>query len=184
LAGDAAVSRRVEPTSGQARPAGNAESTEAGSPARQAAATGRQQARRYGEPSGRGDAPGFHRRLKRRLRRWHGRIVADWNAFETLDDAGLHSLRKRIKRQRYALEFFAPVLRRRKVERYLDALTAIQDRLGGLNDLLVARARLQAPVADPAAWFALGWLAARIADVRSLAEPELGRLAKMDAPTN
>jgi hypothetical protein len=39
-------------------------------------------------------------------------------------------------------------------------------------------------MADPAAWFALGWIAARIAAVRSLAKPELGALAKMDVPTN
>jgi hypothetical protein len=39
-------------------------------------------------------------------------------------------------------------------------------------------------VSDPAAWFALGWLAARIAEVRALAKPELGRLAKVDPPTN
>lgn len=32
-----------------------------------------------------------------------GRIVADWKAFDTLDEAGLHALRKRIKRQRYAV---------------------------------------------------------------------------------
>jgi triphosphatase len=181
---DDTAPRMVEPTSEQARCAGNAESTDAGSPGREAAATGREQVKPTGEPAGCGDAPTFQRKLERRLRRWHGRIVADWNAFETLDDARLHSLRKRIKRQRYAVEFFTPVLRRRKVERYLGALTAIQDRLGELNDLLVARAKHQALVADPAAWFALGWLAARIAAVRSLAEPELGRLAKMDAPTN
>lgn len=131
------------------------------------------------------DAQTFHRNAERRLRRWHRRIVADWNAFDALDEVGLHALRKRIKRQRYAVEFFAPVLRRRKVERYLTALAAIQDRMGELNDLFVARARYQSLVAtDPAAWFALGWLAARVAEVRALAKPELGRLAKVDPPTN
>jgi inorganic triphosphatase YgiF len=127
-------------------------------------------------------APTFHRNAERRLRRWHRRIVADWNAFDELDDASLHALRKRIKRQRYAVEFFAPVLRRRK--RYLSALAAIQDRMGELNDLFVARARYQAVVvSDPAAWFALGWLAARIAEVRAHAKSELGQLAKVKPPT-
>jgi inorganic triphosphatase YgiF len=131
------------------------------------------------------DAPTFRRNAERRLRRWHRRIIADWNAFDALDEAGLHALRKRIKRQRYAVEFFAPVLRRRKVERYLTALALIQDRMGELNDLFVARARYQSLVmSDAAAWFALGWLAARIAEVRALAKPELGRLAKVDSPTN
>jgi len=130
------------------------------------------------------DAAAFHRKAERRLRRWHRRIVADWAAFDELDDTGLHALRKRIKRQRYAVEFLAPVLRRRSIERYLKPLAAIQDRMGELNDLFVARASYQALVAtDPAAWFALGWLAARIADVRLLAKPELGRLAKVDPPS-
>jgi inorganic triphosphatase YgiF len=130
------------------------------------------------------NAPTFHRKAERRLRRWHRRIVADWAAFDELDDTGLHALRKRIKRQRYAVEFFAPVLRRRTIERYLKPLGTVQDRMGELNDLFVARASYQALVAtDPAAWFALGWLAARIADLRLLAKRELGRLAEVDPPS-
>jgi len=129
------------------------------------------------------DARTFRRNVRRRLRRLHARIVSDTNTFDALDDASLHALRKRIKRQRYAVEFFAPLLRRREVERYLGALGAIQDRMGALNDLFVARARYQTlGTPDPAAWFALGWLAARVAEVRALAKPELARLAKADAP--
>ena len=132
-------------------------------------------------PAATEDPPTFRRNVERRLRRWHARIVSDWKAFDDLDDAGLHALRKRIKRQRYAFEFFAPLLHRRQVERYLDALTAVQDRMGMLNDLFVARTRYQTLAArDPAAWFALGWLAARIAELRALAKPELARLAKAD----
>jgi hypothetical protein len=56
--------------------------------------------------------------------------------------------------------------------------------MGELNDLFVARAKYEALVtSDPAAWFALGWLAARIATLRGLAKPELGRLAGRDSPT-
>jgi triphosphatase len=125
----------------------------------------------------------FRRNVGRRLRRLHARIVADGNTFDTLDEAALHALRKRIKRQRYAVEFFAPLLRRREVERYLGALAAIQDQMGVLNDLFVARARYQTfDTTDPAAWFALGWLAARVAEVRALAKPALARLAKVDPP--
>lgn len=134
------------------------------------------------DPAG-DDAQTFRRTVQRRLRRWHRRLVADWHSFDELDEAKLHALRKRTKRQRYAVEFFAPVLRRRKVERYLTVLTAFQDRMGELNDLFVARARYQSLVAsDPAAWFALGWLAARIVEVRALAKPALGRLAEVDPP--
>ncbi len=130
------------------------------------------------------NAKSFHRRLERRLRRWHRRIAEDARIFDELDEESVHSLRKRIKRQRYAVEFFTPVLGRRKSERYLEPLSAIQDRMGELNDLFVARARYEEIVAtDPAAWFALGWLAARIAEVRALAGPELIRLAKAEPPT-
>jgi len=131
-----------------------------------------------------GDDPRtFRRNVARRLRRWHARIVSDWNSFDALDDAGLHALRKRIKRQRYAIEFFAPLLRRRQVERYLGALAAIQDQMGELNDLFVARARyLTLGTSNPTTWFALGWLAARIAEVRALAKPNLAKLAKADPP--
>jgi triphosphatase len=109
--------------------------------------------------------------------------LSNADTFEDLDDAGLHALRKRIKRQRYAVEFFAPLLRRRQVERYIGALGAIQDRMGALNDLFVARARYQTlDPPDPAAWLALGWLAARIAEVRALAQLDLVRLAQADPP--
>ena len=129
------------------------------------------------------DAATFHRQAARRLRRWHRRIAADCAAFDQLDDAALHALRKRIKRQRYAVEFFAPVLRRRAVERYLKPLAIVQDRMGELSDLFVARASYQSLVTtDPTAWFAVGWLAARIADVRALAKSELRQLAKADPP--
>jgi hypothetical protein len=40
-------------------------------------------------------------------------------------------------------------LYRHQVERYLQALTSIQDRMGELNDLFVAPAREQALVAEP-----------------------------------
>ncbi len=131
------------------------------------------------------DSQTLRRNVARRLRRWHARLAADGKRFDGLDQAGLHALRKRIKRQRYAVEFFAPLLRRRRVQRYTDALAAIQERMGALNDLFVARNRYQALAApDPAAWFALGWLAARIAELRALARPELERLAKADAPAS
>ena len=130
-------------------------------------------------------APTLRRNVERRLRRWHRRVVSNLQAFDDLDEANLHALRKHTKRLRYAVEFFLPFLRRRKAERYLAVLAAFQDRMGELNDLFVARARYQSLiVSDPAAWFALGWLAARIAEVRTLAQPHLGRLAKLDPPAS
>jgi triphosphatase len=119
----------------------------------------------------------------RRLRRWHEAISRAARAFETLDDEAIHALRKRIKRQRYASEFFSPVLNKGELSRYLKRLAVAQDRMGELNDLFVARERYQVLVAeDPAAWFAIGWLAARIAEVKQLASRALARLAQADSP--
>ena len=129
------------------------------------------------------DEPPLRRRAEKRLTRWHARIAARSEIFEQLGEPAIHDLRKRIKRQRYALEFFAPLLPARQLARYLKSLAAIQDRMGELNDLFVARDRYQELLAaDPAAWFALGWLAARIAELRARAGSELARLAKARLP--
>jgi CHAD domain-containing protein len=125
----------------------------------------------------------LRQRAARRLRRWHQRIVADWKAFDELDVVRLHALRKRIKRQRYAVEFFAPLLVRKKVATYLKPLAVVQERMGELNDLFVAQTQYEELVkTEPTAWFALGWLTARIEVVRSLAKPDLGRLAEAMPP--
>lgn len=129
------------------------------------------------------DASAFHRRVERRLHRWHRHIEVDWKAFDELSEAALHALRKRIKRQRYAVEFFSPALRRRDVERYLKPLAVVQDRMGQLNDLFVAKARYEQLVeSDPASWFALGWITARISEVRGQVRTELGQLAEVELP--
>jgi CHAD domain-containing protein len=126
----------------------------------------------------------FPRLAQKRLRRWHDRIAADWARFDELEEADLHALRKRIKRQRYAVEFVAPVMGRRRTGRYLSALARIQERMGELNDLFLARQRYQALVAaDAAAWFALGWLAARVSEVRAQARADLGRLTRSEVPS-
>jgi inorganic triphosphatase YgiF len=122
-------------------------------------------------------------RAARRLRRVHQRLSAGSRMFDALEEAALHALRKRVKGQRYAVEFFAPLLRRKDTASYLRALATVQDQMGELNDLMVARERYQQTVAsDPAAWFALGWIAARIAEVRKGAKPALEKFANMQAP--
>jgi len=101
--------------------------------------------------------------------------------FDELEPAGLHTLRKHAKRQRYALEFFAPLLPHQRAARHLQALAAAQQALGEINDLVVARDRYQALVAStPAAWFAVGWLTARLAEAREQARDELGHLAAVE----
>lgn len=127
----------------------------------------------------------FVRRAHRRLCRWHARITAAAARFDELDEPAVHDLRKRIKRQRYAVEFLAPLLKRRGLASYLTSLSRVQDRMGELNDLCAAKQQYRCALAqdpEPAAWFALGWLAARIRQARAAARLELGRLAREEPP--
>lgn len=55
------------------------------------------------------------------------------------DAASRHALRIRIKRLRYASEFFAPCFAPAAARRYVKQLQALQDILGELNDIAVGR---------------------------------------------
>jgi inorganic triphosphatase YgiF len=126
------------------------------------------------------DAPPLRERLAARLNHWHRQVVADAKHYFELDDAQRHRLRKRAKRLRYATEFCAALFERRAVRRYLKALRGLQQRLGAITDTTMAM-RAFAPRADtePAAMFALGWLAARHAALVAASGPELKRFAKV-----
>ena len=118
-------------------------------------------------------------RLAARLNRWHRRAAADAKRYPELDDAGRHRLRKRVKRLRYALEFSAALFKPRELRRYLTALRAVQERLGAINDVVVAmEAFKHRGDTDPRAWFALGWLAARRELLIAKALPDLKAFAR------
>ncbi|OGA72970.1 MAG: hypothetical protein A3G81_23030 [Betaproteobacteria bacterium RIFCSPLOWO2_12_FULL_65_14] len=74
----------------------------------------------------------FGARSLERLR--HKMRPADWKSAEHR-----HELRIRVKRLRYACEFFAPCFPARAVERYLRRLRVLQELLGELNDIAVGR---------------------------------------------
>ena len=67
------------------------------------------------------------------------RLASQW---DELDEVQRHSLRKRIKTLRYAIEFFAPIYPRKAVQHYLAKLQDLQQILGEMNDRCVARAVL------------------------------------------
>jgi CHAD domain-containing protein len=73
-----------------------------------------------------------------------------------------HRLRIAFKRLRYALEFFAPVLPRKRQKAYLDGLVAIQDLLGNLNDQATAERLLKElhPMSEPDP-LTSGWIAGK-----------------------
>lgn len=87
------------------------------------------------------------------------------------DILALHRMRIILKRLRYGLEFFAPLLAEKNVRPYIEALGALQEDLGQINDAAVGN-RLLADIAgdDPglcaARAFATGWHAPRIAHLR------------------
>jgi len=119
--------------------------------------------------------------ITKRLTRWHRRAAADAKRYAELDDEGRHRLRKHIKRLRYAVEFTGTLFGRQAVKRYLKPLRALQERLGAINDVVVAMEAFRATrETDPRAWFALGWLAARREVLIRAARPELRAFAKSD----
>jgi adenylate cyclase len=81
---------------------------------------------------------------QRRLRKlqWRTHHLA---GIATIDDpSSLHQLRIAIKRLRYALEFFGPLLPKRSFATAAKQLATLQDKLGQLNDLANAGAVLMA----------------------------------------
>lgn len=128
------------------------------------------------------EAP-LRERLARRIGRWHRRAARDAAGYAGLDDAGRHALRKRIKRLRYAVEFSAALFPARDVRRYLLPLKALQERLGEINDMVVALEVIGAARArdgrDLRLAFALGWLAARRDALQVQAVPALKAFAKV-----
>ena len=120
------------------------------------------------------DAPAVQRRLqlsplanwaRDTLRRGHRAVLHDARRFAALTPEARHALRIRIKRLRYALEFFLTLYPGRGHARLLALLREMQDALGRANDAHVAAQLLQSlpDAPTPARAFALGWLAATAA---------------------
>jgi len=80
----------------------------------------------------------FHRKALKTARR------IDWQREEDR-----HALRIRIRRLRYACEFFAPFFPGTQYAAYLKRVKALQDLLGELNDIAVARRLLKEMKAEP-----------------------------------
>lgn len=93
------------------------------------------------------------------LDRLHHQVEKRARDLTDLDADARHHLRIRAKRLRYAAEFFADLFpARRRRPRYLKALERLQDELGALNDLAVARDKIpgDARLDDAAVAFTAG----------------------------
>lgn len=80
------------------------------------------------------------------LERLHGRALREAEDIDWADAERRHRLRIRMKRLRYACDFFAASFAGAAARPYLKRLAALQDILGDLNDIAVAR-RLLAEIA-------------------------------------
>jgi inorganic triphosphatase YgiF len=109
------------------------------------------------------------------------RVRRDGHDFLQASADARHRTRKRLKRFRYALDFLRPIYPRKDTQRLLAAVEDALVALGDLNDLEVAHEACRGQVErDPAAWFAVGWLAAQREPAIALAAARL--LALDDAP--
>jgi len=111
------------------------------------------------------------------LGRDHRRVEKQGAAFAELSTADRHRLRIRIKELRYALDFFSSLYPAAPVKAYLNALARLQDSLGIMNDIAVARrlldeARLR--TVSAARQVIEGWYGCRL-DVQERAFPALWR---------
>jgi CHAD domain-containing protein len=102
--------------------------------------------------------------------RWK-KLVSAGKRMEALDIAGLHGVRLQAKRARYAAEMFASLYRGKAAHRFIRRLSALQQRLGVLNDGAVASVLLE-ELGGPsgrhgyAAGVVAGFMAARAAKIR------------------
>ncbi|OAE58984.1 adenylate cyclase [Achromobacter xylosoxidans] len=121
----------------------------------------------------------LHKLLARRLHRWHGKVADQGTHFASLDIPTRHELRKRGKRLRYGLSFAESLLPASKLRGYRKLLSRVQDVLGEINDLAMAKDYYQSCTAThPQAWFALGWISARLDELVIEAQQAFDDLAR------
>jgi inorganic triphosphatase YgiF len=116
-----------------------------------------------------------------KLRKWHRKVLRDGLAFKELDIESRHELRKQAKKLRYALQFSETLLPAAKLKSYRKQLSAVQDILGEMNDLAVARERfVTLRDTQPSAWFACGWITSRLDALIFEATAAFRQLAKTE----
>lgn len=124
----------------------------------------------------------------RRLRRQRRKVLALAAAASPDQPASFHAVRIAIKRLRYSLEFFAPLMPARTTRRLLLPLAALQDQLGQLNDLasagdLLCRCASNDARLREAVTLIGGWHGQRHGDLLARIPPALARLGKLRLPT-
>jgi len=121
--------------------------------------------------------------LIEKLDQWHRQVVRRGLKFSSLAIDQQHDLRKKSKRLRYALQFCESLMPESTMQRYRKQLAAVQDILGEMNDLYVAGPLFEAMKENqPQAWFACGWIQARLETLTEHAAEAFKRLAAEKPP--
>lgn len=124
------------------------------------------------------------RQLSReRLRALHRKVLRQGRHFDLLPQAERHKVRKQLKRLRYLAELVRPLYRAGAVDDYVHALRDLQDALGRYQDAVAGQALFaRRAEADPHAWFAVGWIAAREQDLALACAQACRRTARAARP--
>lgn len=96
------------------------------------------------------DTPTARHFARHHLKRLAKRYQHTAAHLDTCDYTKLHPLRILAKKLRYASEFFAPLYGNHETQTYLTALGEVQDMLGRIHDLVIARCLLANLAAAPA----------------------------------
>jgi inorganic triphosphatase YgiF len=121
--------------------------------------------------------------LVKKLKKWHQQIVRNGLIFQTLDIEQQHALRKKSKRLRYALQYCETLFPESKLSLYRKQLATVQDILGEMNDLYVAQPLFESLKTDqPQAWFACGWIQARLGTLTKEAAEAFKKFAETSPP--
>ena len=115
------------------------------------------------------------------------RVAKRLRAARDLEPTRLHALRITLKELRYDLEFLAPLMAAKALARYLKVIGRVQDALGFIHDLDVARERLAQQAGEDlelqrATAFVCGWHGPRYQRLCRRAVDDLGALLKGPAP--
>jgi CHAD domain-containing protein len=112
-------------------------------------------------------------------------VIAPGADLSALPPEALHDIRLHTKRLRYAAEFFSPLFPGRETRRFLRRMSAVQERLGHLNDATVAAALMaDLPRGGASRAYAIGvvrgFVAARTAGGRRKMERTWNRFLKLE----
>ena len=112
------------------------------------------------------------------LARRHRRLIRDSAKIGQGDDMARHRLRIVAKKQRYAAEYFTGLFDASAVARYVKVLSALQDLLGRMNDIVTARVLLDGLAPGAASRVTVdAWLAAKADDALRDLGPACARIA-------